>query len=301
MELRQLKYFVMVAKTLNFSEASRRLFITQGTLSQQIRQLEDELGSQLFDRDSHSVCLTEAGEELLPLAEQTLDAANNCRVRMNDLRGALSGTLNIGVTHSFSELLTGTVRKFLKAHPGVKLNIYNKTASELIEMLREKSVDLILAFKTIKHYEDIEMEMLFNTKLCVVMRKGHPLADQKRISLDDLDKQGIVLPGSGLQARKIFERFVGIDTRRLDVRVELNDPEMIMDLVQGTNLVSLVSSLAAYYREGLVAIPLEEGSHVMIGCVQWLKEGYRKKSAEVLIEMLRDSALIERICHGGIN
>ena len=298
MELRQLKYFVMVAKTLNFSEASRRLFITQGTLSQQIRQLEDELGSQLFDRDSHNVCLTEAGEELLPLAEQTLDAANRCRCRMTDLRGALTGTLNVGVTHSFSGILTGAVKEFLKAHPGVKLNIFYKTASELIEMLQEKSLDLILAFKTIRQYDDIETETLFSTKLCVVMRKGHPLADRKRISLEDLATQGLVLPGSGLQSRKIFERFVGIDTRSLDVRVELNDPNMIMDLVQGTNLVSLVSSLAAYYRQNLVAIPLEEGGHVMLGCVQWLKDGYRKKSAEVLIDMIRDSALIERICQG---
>lgn len=296
MELRQLKYFVTVADTLNFSEASRRLFITQGTLSQQIRQLEDELGCQLFDRDSHNVYLTDAGEELLPLAERTLDAADNCRIRMNDLRAALVGTLNIGVTHSFSGLFTETVKEFLKTHPGVSLNIIYKTASELIDMLHEKTVDLILAFKTINHHEDIETETLFSTKLCVVMRRDHPLAEKKHISLADLEKQGIVLPGIGMQARKVFESFVGLDTRKLDVRVELNDPGMIMDLVLGTNLVSLISSLASYYRPGLVAIPLEEGSHVMSGCVQWLKDGYRKKSATVFIDMLRDSALIERIC-----
>lgn len=61
MELRQLRYFVKVAETLNFSEASRALFITQSTLSQQIKQLEQEIGAQLFLRDSHSVSLTEAG------------------------------------------------------------------------------------------------------------------------------------------------------------------------------------------------------------------------------------------------
>lgn len=73
MELRQLKYFLMVAKTLSFSEAAKRLYITQGTLSQQIKQLEDELGFQLFSRTSHSVALTEAGEKLLPAAKQTVD------------------------------------------------------------------------------------------------------------------------------------------------------------------------------------------------------------------------------------
>ena len=66
MELRHLKYFATVAKSLNFSDAAKRLFVTQGTLSQQIKQFEAEIGAQLFDRNRHSVTLTEAGEELLP-------------------------------------------------------------------------------------------------------------------------------------------------------------------------------------------------------------------------------------------
>ena len=296
MELRQLKYFVMVAKTLSFSEASRKLFITQGTLSQQIKQLEDELGALLFARTSHSVILTEAGEELLPLAVDTIEASVICRNKMNDLKKVLSGTLNIGVTHSFSALVADTVKNFLKAYPGVKLNIFYKTASELIDMLRNKQVDLILAFKPIMEHGDIESEVLFRSHLSVVMRKGHPLSDRKTLSLEEIEKQGIVLPASGLQARKIFENFVGLDTRKLDVRVELNDPNMIMDIVQGTNLIALVSSLASYYRTNLIAVPLEEGGHEMLGCVQRLKEGYRKRSAEVFLDMLRDAAQIERLC-----
>ena len=298
MELRQLKYFVTVAKTLNFSEASRKLFITQGTLSQQIMQLEDELGIQLFSRTSHSVILTEAGEELLPLALETLEASNVCKDKMRDLQNALSGTLSIGVTHSFSVFLADTVKNFLKMHPGVKLHIHYKTASELIEMLKRKEVDFILAFKPIMEYDEIEAEVLFRSRLSVVMRKDHPLATKKFVSFSDIEKQGIVLPASGLQARKMFENFVGVDTRRLDVRIELNDPNMIMDIVQGTNLVAMVSSLAAYYRTSLVAVPLEEGGHEMLGCVQRLKDGYRKRSAEVFLDMLRDAAQVERICRG---
>ena len=75
MELRQLRYFVKAAETLNFSEAAKGLYITQSTLSQQIRQLETELDVQLFQRNSHEVTLTEAGAELLPYAKETLNAA----------------------------------------------------------------------------------------------------------------------------------------------------------------------------------------------------------------------------------
>jgi LysR family cyn operon transcriptional activator len=93
MELRQLRYFVKVAETLNFSEASKALNITQSTLSQQIKQLEDEIGTQLFTRSSHRVLLTEAGIELLPCANKTLRDAQLCLSRMNDLNELLTGRL----------------------------------------------------------------------------------------------------------------------------------------------------------------------------------------------------------------
>ena len=78
MELRQLKYFVKVAETLNFSEAARLLCVTQSTLSQQVKQLETELDTPLLIRSSHSVTLTEQGLELLPYAKRTLDDAETC-------------------------------------------------------------------------------------------------------------------------------------------------------------------------------------------------------------------------------
>lgn len=295
MELRQLQYFVTVARTLNFSEAARKLFITQGTLSQQIRQLESEMDIELFDRTSRNVSLTEAGEELLPLAIGTIEASKTCMNKVHDLHKALTGTLNIGVTHSFSGILIDSVKEFIKEHPGVKLNIHYKTAAELMEMLREKSVDLALAFKPIMEYEDVESEVLFTTSLSAVMRKDHPLAERKLLSIHDLGSQRIVLPGSGLQARRIFDNYVGIDTRMLNVEVEANDPNLILDIVQGTHLVTLVSSLATYYRPNLVAVPLEESTFQMLGCVHRLKEGYRKRSSEVFLDYLRESALVDRM------
>lgn len=296
MELRQLKYFVTVAKTLNFSEASRKLYITQGTLSQQIRQLEYEVGSQLFDRTSHNVVLTEAGEELLPLAVRTLEDSTVCMDRMRDLRGVLCGTLNLGTTHSFIGLMTETIKSFLKEYPGINLKVHLGTAADLIDMLTDKKLDLVLAFKPIMEHQEIESEILFKTRLSAVMRRDHPLADHASISLEELEKQTLVLPGQGLQARRTFDRFVGIDTRKLNVRVEINDPDIIMDVVQGTNYITLLSDLAPHYRQNLVAVPIEEGVYKMTGCVHRLKDGYRKRSADVFLEKLRDSAQIERLC-----
>lgn len=298
MELRHLKYFVMVARTLNFSEASRRLYITQGTLSQQIQQLEGEIGAQLFDRTRHSVILTEAGEELLPLAIQTIEYSEICHNRIKDLKGALTGTLRIGTTTSFSALLTDTVSRFVKEHPGVRLTILSESATEIINMLRDKELDVALAFKPAVAYEELESETLFKNSLSAVMRKDHPMASHKVLTMEDLEKHRIVLPGKSLQARRAFDRYLGLDTRKLNVSVEVNDPNLIMDIVQSTNLISVVSSLASYYRTSLVAIPLEGGNYSIDGCIHRHKEGYRKRSADIFVEMLRDSAQIERISKG---
>lgn len=124
MELRQLRYFVRLAETLNFSEAAKALFVTQSTLSQQIKQLEQELDTQLLLRTSRSVTLTEAGEELLPYARATLSNAELCRTRVEDMKQLLCGTLNIGVTYSFGPILTETLVTFMKKYPKVKLNIF---------------------------------------------------------------------------------------------------------------------------------------------------------------------------------
>ena len=133
MELRQLKYFCKTAELLSFSEAAKMLYITQSTLSQQIKQLEGELGVQLFQRNSHGVTLTEMGAELLPYAKSTIYNAESCVEHIRDVQNVLTGTLNIGVTYTFSPTLNETLLTFMKQHPGVKLNIYNKTMEELQE------------------------------------------------------------------------------------------------------------------------------------------------------------------------
>lgn len=290
-----MKYFVAVARTLSFSEAARQLYVTQGTLSQQIMLLEDELGSPLFERTSHKVALTEPGMVLFPLAKNIIQQVDQCKLQVGDLRKALGGELNIGMTYSFSNLITDTVRDFLKTYPGVKLRIYYKTASELYQMMVKGELDVILAFKPVVQHKDLVSETLFNFDLCAVMRKDHPLSDRKVLTLEELKNFNIALPGSGLQARKTFEKFNNIDTNGLNVRVELNDPNVIMDLVQSSNLVTILSSLAALYRPNLAAVPLEGYIGKMEGCVHWLKGAYHKKSAEAFIEMVRESAAVSKL------
>lgn len=295
MELRQLKYFVTVATELNFSRAAEKLFITQGTLSQQIKQLEIELGSDLFERDSHSVILTEAGTELLGCARRTLDAAGECSQVVADLRHGLTGTLNIGATESFSHLLKGTVKDFIRLYPGVRVNLMYATATYLMDRLRERRIDLMVSFKPMAANEDIEAVPLFSSRLAVVMRRGHPLADRKSLTLAELRPYRFALLASGMQSRKAVENFVSLESGKLDISLVTNDPNILMDILSSTDLLSIVSTLAVSYRPELVAVPLARLDVRMMGCVQTLGNSYRKRSADIFIQMLLDSAAVERV------
>lgn len=289
MELRQIKYFIAVAKTLNFSDAAKELYITQGTLSQQIKQLEDEMGSALFNRTSHKVTLTEAGLEMLPLARQTLESSVECFQRISDLRKGVSGTLNIGLTTSFKGILNDALKVYLKEYPGVKLNISYDTFADLVPKLEEHEIDFFIAFKPAAVYEDIETDPFIETELCAVMSKDHPLSDRESLTLEELERHRIILPGAGLQARKAFDRFVDADTSSLNICLEMNNPNGIIKLVHSTKLIAIMSSLAAYYDPMLKAIPVEGLRRKMTGCVHSLKGAYLKKSASLFIKTLKDT------------
>lgn len=295
MELRQLKYFVKTAETLNFSEAARSLYVTQSTLSQQIKALEDEFGTVLFQRDSHSVSLTESGSRLLPLARQTIIDANSCTEQIKDLQQMLTGELNIGVTYSFSPILTETIKNFIKEHPGIKLNIRYKAMEELMEMLRKREVDFVLAFKPNRPYDEIESHALFEDKLSVIMRKDSPLASKSVITLDELERHRLAVPAKGLQARNTIEKYISIERSSLNVCLELNEANILLDVVQNNNLITILSEATIRNRPQLKAIPLDLPDNQMQGCVHTLKRIYRKRSADEFVKMLRDTTAVQEL------
>lgn len=294
MELRQLRYFVKAAETLNFSEAAKALYITQSTLSQQIRQLEAELGIALFERNSHSVILTEAGEQLLYQAIDAITAADVCVTKINDLKQLQTGTLNIGVTYSFSPILTEPLIMFMKQYPNVKLNIYYKTVDELLDMLVRHQVDFVLAFKPMEVGEDIEYHTLFDSRLSVIVREGHRLGDKESLTFDDIKNCDFALPMRGMQARNKLSAIIGDDISKLNVKAELNEVNILLQLIRSTDFVTILTEATLHGHSGIKNIPLNVKGSDMAGCVHMLKNAYRKHSASAFLKMLSESNAVRQ-------
>lgn len=293
MELRQLKYFIKTAQTLNFSEAARSLYITQSTLSQQIKALEDELGCPLFERNSHNVSLTESGEIMVPLVKQILHDAEVCKSQIMDLQELITGSLNIGATFSFSPLVKETIKDFISRYPGVRLNVINRSMEELMEMLRRREVDFVLAFKPDTLFDEIESQVLFEDRLSVIMSKNHPLAACESISPDEIKRHPLAIPAKGLQARNMIDKYFNFSSGDFSVSLEVNSVYNLLEVVESSKLITILSEATIRDRSTLKAIPLELPDK-MQGCVHTLKKTYHKRSAEEFIKMLSESlTLIE--------
>lgn len=300
MELRQLKYFVKAAETLNFSEAAKALYVTQSTLSQQVRQLEDEIGIQLFERSSHNVILTEAGQEMLPYAIEAIHSAASCVDRINDLKQMLTGTLKIGVTYTFIPILTETVDEFMKRYPAVRIDICCKSMEELMQMLEKREVDFVLAFKPTRRYPDINSYTLFYNRLSAIVRSGHPIAERLSISLKDLSAYNLIMPARGLQSRNAFEAIPSRSDYEFSIRAELNEVNILLQLVRKSNLVSVLSEATIHNEPLLKAIPIDAPGSEMEGCVHVLKNTYRKRSAYEFIQMLNSSSAVSEYRTGSL-
>lgn len=292
MELRQLRYFVKVAETLNFSEAAKALYVTQSTLSQQIKQLEEELGEPLLIRSSHSVSLTEAGQTILSNAKQAIYEAGLCKERINELNIMGAGTLNIGVTYSFSPILTETILTFMKIYPKIKLKIFYRPMNELMAMLSERTVDFALAFKPSKEVAGIESHTLFQNYLSAIAGTHHPLAKYDKVTLSDLAKYDLALPSKGLQARNAFDEITTPQTK-LNIKIELNEVNILLKLVRQSMLVSVLAEASIHNERDVKAIPIDVPNNEMTGCVHLLRDAYRKKSMLEFIKMLSESVAVK--------
>lgn len=292
MELRQLKYFVRAAETLNFSDAAKSLNIAQSSLSQQIKQLEDDLDMQLFMRNSHSIRLTEAGEVMLPLARKTIHDSETCVDRIHDLKKLLTGTLYIGVTHSFSSILTETVLSFMKLYPGIKLNIVYKQMNELMALLAKGEIDFVLAFRPTCPLADVESHILFQNRLSAVARIDHPIVSKEKVTLAELEKYTLALPAKGLQARNAFDSVV-TDHSGLRIHIELNEVNILLQLVRQTNLVTVLAEDSIYNVPDVRSVPLDVPDNEMTGCVHILKDSYHKQSMKEFVRLLSESIAVK--------
>lgn len=284
-----MKYFVEVARLGSFSMASKALFITQSTISQQIQKLEEELGVELLSRDTRHVVLSDYGEQFYPCAVQVLEEARAGVERIRDVNALKIGTLSIGATYSFGPLLKRTVQDFYKQFPNIRLNLVITSKEELRQKLLDRELDLLLTYKSPLGDDRIESHLLFQSRLCLIGRIDELKGVGKEVSVRDLARFPLALPSRGLQARDTLEDVLFAQNVNLDIRLEINSVRTLLDLVANTPLVTILSEESIQQVQGFEAVPIAHPDGRMDGCYHYLKGAYHKMAAQKFIELLKEN------------
>ncbi len=193
-ELRQLRYFVAVAEELHFRRAAARLHISQPPLSQQIRQLEDELGCQLLARTRRRVELTPAGQAFLRDARQLLAELDGAVQAARRIDAGQTGRLRVNfVGSALLSIVPGIVQRFRATAPDVEIELHERPTVEQLRLVSAGVVDVGLVRPPIEELAEVRAEVVLRERSVAVLPAGHELAQLRRVSLQRLASVPLVL------------------------------------------------------------------------------------------------------------
>ena len=293
MELHQLRYFVTVVRNGTFTKAAERLYITQPSLSEQIRKLETELGSPLFQRLGRKLALTSAGESFLPHAEKVIFEVEQARAHVQEVRGLRRGRLSIGVLPSVSaRLLPKFLAEFRHEHPGVEVSLREENDSiEFEEMVHEGVLDLAIVRLPVRRRSDLETEFLVREPMVMVAPPGHRFSDKRSVALAELSNEAFVTmkPGHGL--RECLQRYcrqAGFDPR---IVFEAGHLGSLIGLVLAGVGITVVPRMAAGLEGKRIRVR-DTFAYRDLGVV-WRQGQPLSPPARIFLDMLRRSADVE--------
>lgn len=261
-ELIRLKVFLNSAETLSFSEAARRLHLTQPTISHHIKVLERDLGVVLFERSGSGLHLTEAGRLLLPWAHKLIRQSVEMQEMMSSLQEKLVGHLRIACsTTSGKYLLPLLAGRFHQRYPWVKVTILSCTPEYVVPRLLEEEANLGVLSREASE-TGLEIQDFFEDFITLIVPANHPWASRQSIQPADLLEVPFILrePTAGTR-RVMLTELVKYDITLddLDIFLELGNAEAIVETVAAGFGVSFVSRLAAncaLKRRAVVEIPI---------------------------------------------
>ncbi|MEX2741417.1 LysR family transcriptional regulator [Rhizobium mongolense] len=262
MELRHIRYFLAVAEEGNFTRAAGKLGIGQPPLSQQIRDLEAEIGAALFHRVPHGAELTAAGEAFFGEAKASLASAEKAKLAAQRANRGETGKLALGFTASsaFNPVVSATIRRFRAQWPEVRLSLTEMNTLALMEKLNRGELDATFMRPSLDDPSGVRLKRLDDEPMVVALPANHPLAKYERLSLALLSNEPFIL----------FPRLVGLSLFddvvlacrkagfELTVAQEAPQISSVVNLVAAELGVSIVpASIAQIRLDGVAYRPID--------------------------------------------
>ena len=286
--LRQLEIFVAISRTESVSRAAETLSLSQSATSTALSELERQFDLQLFDRVGKSLRINETGQQLLPRAVELLDRAKEIE---NLLQGhAGFGHMKIGATLTVGNYLaTILVARFLQEHPESRIQLQVHNTSTIVQQIANHELDLGLIEGDCNH-PDIEVQPWIADELVVFSAPNHPLASQRKVSLEQLLQEDWILREKGSGTRETFDRAFHSHHSKLKIRLELEHTEAIKRAVESGLGISCISRLAlkdAFRRGSLVPISTPNLNLGRFFYFLWHKQKYQTTGIREFLDLCK--------------
>jgi DNA-binding transcriptional LysR family regulator len=259
MELRQLEYFIAVAEEANFTRAAERVRISQSGVSAQIRQLERELGADLFDRSTRTARLTVAGQAVLGPARATVASAAAVQHAADEVTGLVRGKLTLGMVVGCTVVpLFNALAAFHSAYPGVDLSLVEDNSDLLVERVHSGAIDLALIGVAGSPPDGLGSLTIISEGLSALVPSEHPLVGRKRVSLTELARHQIVSMPVGTGIRTVLDRACASVGVRAAIALVASAADAIADLSgQGVGIGVLSTSMATHYQDRIHIVEID--------------------------------------------
>lgn len=256
MTIIQLEYFLAVANYGSFSAAAENSFVTQPSLSMQIKNLEDELGVVLLDRSRKPVIPTEAGRIVLEQAKEAISSFYDIKEKVSDLKGEVAGTLRLGVIPTIAPyLLHKFIPAFSRKYPKVELEIREMITPDIIEDLEKDMLDAAIMAGGAPH--DIQEIELFNDKFYAYVSPSNNLYERSNIRIEDIDVRQLLLLSEGHCLRdQVMELCQAKRKVASGYNFESGSIETLMRIVDNTSAITIIPEMVIDF------IPEERRSQV---------------------------------------
>ena len=249
MDLQQLKYVIALGQEMNFQRASQRVHVTQPTLSQQLKKLEDEIGIPLFERTSHQVSFTEAGEKFFKCCTDILARLEEGLGEIRDDKGTLQGNLRVAAIPTISPYLMPQVLKEVRRKaPELTIELYEMITPNLIEALKQGKIDIGVISLPVDE-NSIVTKLIGKEKFLLACAKDDPLGKKKKITFKDLRKERLLILQEGHCFSEQALEFCKKSRKDASVVFQGNSLSSVLNLAAIGEGVTFVPEMA-YRKEG---------------------------------------------------
>ncbi|MFM1655391.1 LysR family transcriptional regulator [Brevibacillus sp. B_LB10_24] len=232
MDIKQLHYFVTVADQLSYSKAAQKLHISQPSLSNAIKNLEQEVGSPLLERNTRKMELTDAGNIFYQKAASLLSQMNMLKKEMEEVKLTGSGELIIGIIESVKHWIPKVIREYQGLYPSMNIKLIEVLSGNAVkESLRKYQTHLLITNQYIDE-EDIESVPLYNEKLVLVLHRDHPLARKEFIHIKELEREPFIISTEGFQTREDILTAFALEQVTPNIKFEIERFETALTLVR---------------------------------------------------------------------